>query len=106
MIKSYKVYKTIQRSPRLFGMDRNIAIEYSVFQIATILLIFFLLGTTSFAIIGVFISIALYLFLFKIRDRQNAKSNFRKKRLNRKYPKIIRSNPIIVFESERIINRK
>jgi len=105
-MKSYKVYKTIQRNPRLFGMDRNIAIEYLVVQVGSILLIFFLLGTTSFAVIGVFISIALCLFLFKMRDRQNAKSNFRKKRLNRKYPKVIKSNPIIVFESERIINRK
>lgn len=105
-METYKVYKTLQRSPRLFGMDRNIAMEFICTLTLSILLCFMILGSTVPAVIGVFICIAICLFLFKLRDRQNSIASFKKRRVNRKKPKTITSNPLKTIPVERIINTR
>ncbi|MEM7485712.1 MAG: hypothetical protein AAF348_10945 [Bacteroidota bacterium] len=105
-MKSYKVYKTLQRSPRLFAMDRSIGIEFACFQIISIVMCFVVIGTNGFAVIAAFLSIPLNFFLFRIRDRKNAQANFKKKRINKKKPKVIKQNPLILLPSESIINKK
>ena len=105
-MESNRVYKTLQRSPRLFGMDRKIAIEFICAQTVSILLCFLSMGTTVPAVISVFVSIPTCLFIFKIRDRKNSVASFQKKRINKKKPKVVKSNPLIIIPIERIINKR
>jgi len=105
-MESYKVYKTLQRSPRLFGMDRTIAFEFICALTICILLCFLILGTSVLAVVGVFISIPACLVVFKIRDKRNAIASFKKRRINSRKPKVVKTNPLIILPVESTINKR
>ena len=102
-MKSHKVYKTLQRNPKLFGMERSIAMQYMASQGGFIALSFFVIGANTFTVLLIFLSFPFFLFIFKMRDRRNRVRNFKKTNINRKKPSTIRSYPLTIIRNDQSI---
>ncbi|NJB38092.1 MULTISPECIES: hypothetical protein [Flavobacteriaceae] len=102
-MKTYKIYKTLQRNAKLFGMERTIAMQYMASQGGFIALSFFLFGANTLTVLLIFMSFPLFLFIFKLRDRRNRVRNFKKTSINKKKPSTVKYHSLKIIPNEQSI---
>lgn len=105
-MERHRVYKTMQRTPRMFGMDRVIAIQFLTSLSFSVFGPLILFGTSSFALIIIFASFPINVMVFRKRDKKNKKHCFKKKRLNKWKPSVIREGyPVILTVHESFFDK-
>src|SRR5665811_134015 len=105
-MQDHRVYKTLQKTPKMFGMDRTIAIQFLISLSFCIFVPLLLLGTSSIALMIIFPSFPINIYVFMKRHKKNKEQNFKKKRLNQWKPSVIREgNPIILIVHEGLFDQ-